>query len=56
MLNYFKELLKTLQAIEARLAKIEENTGRVAKCVKEGHPPVHKILEQLGVDNTVRND
>jgi len=37
MLNYFKELLKTLKAIEARLAKIEENTGRVAKCVKEGH-------------------
>lgn len=37
MIKYFKELLKTLKAIEAHLAKIEENTKRVAKCVEEGH-------------------
>lgn len=37
MINYFKELLKTLKSIDAHLAAIEKNTGRVAKCVQEDH-------------------
>jgi len=35
LIKYFVELLNTLKSIDSRLAKIEENTERLAQCVRD---------------------
>ena len=35
MIQYFKDLLKTLKEINDNLEKIEKHTGKLAKCVKD---------------------